>query len=71
MAVNQPGRPMSEYENALNGMVRIMLDTMVEMGAPKGQLAKEFKRLKDTAAIAGHHDAATTIEITMRGAGLR
>ncbi|HUO90209.1 MAG TPA: hypothetical protein VMU08_13620 [Rhizomicrobium sp.] len=64
-------RPMTEYESALSGMVRVMLDAIVGMGASKVQLAKEFKSLKDSEKIAGRHAAAATIEITMRSAGLR
>ena len=64
-------RPMTEYESALSGMVRVMLDVMVDMGAPKNQLWRELKTLKDSEQLAGHHTAAATIEITMRSAGLR
>jgi hypothetical protein len=64
-------RPMTEYESALSGMVRVMLDVMVSMGASKTLLAKEFKTLKDSEKLAGRHAAAATIEITMRSAGLR
>jgi hypothetical protein len=64
-------RPMTEYESALSGMVRVMLDVMVSMGASKTLLAREFKSLKDSEKLAGHHAAAATIEITMRSAGLR
>ena len=32
-------RPMTDYERALSGIVRVMLDTMIDMGAPKTQLA--------------------------------
>lgn len=63
--------PMTEYESALSGMVRVLLDVMVDMGAPRQQLVREFKALKDTEQLAGHHTAAATIEITMRSAGLR
>ena len=63
--------PMTEYESALSGMVRVLLDVMIDMGAPRQQLAKELKTLKDSAKIQGHHAAAATIEITMRSAGLR
>ena len=35
-------RPMTEYESALSGMVRVMLDVMVDMGAPRAQLLREF-----------------------------
>jgi len=62
---------MTEYESALSGMVRVMLDAMVSMGASKALLAREFKSLKDSEELAGHHAAAATIEITMRSAGLR
>lgn len=31
----QDSRPMTEYESALSGMVRVMLDVMLDMGAPK------------------------------------
>lgn len=62
---------MSEYESALSGMVRVLLDVMVDMGAPKPQLMRELKTLKDSEQLAGHHLAAATIEITMRSAGLR
>jgi hypothetical protein len=62
---------MTEYESALSGMVRVMLDVMVDMGAPRQQLVRELKTLKDSEQLAGHHDAAATIEITMRSAGLR
>ena len=63
--------PMTEYESALSGMVRVMLDVMVDMGAPKSQLIREMKTLKDSEHLAGHHVAAATIDITMRSAGLR
>jgi hypothetical protein len=63
--------PMTEYESALSGMVRVMLDVMVDMGAPRAQLIREMKCLKDSEHLAGHHAAAATIEITMRSAGLR
>jgi hypothetical protein len=63
--------PMTEYESALSGMVRVLLDVMIDMGAPRQQLAKELKTLKDSAKIQGHQAAAATIEITMRSAGLR
>ena len=62
---------MTEYESALSGMVRVMLDVMVDMGAPKSQLLKEMKSLKDSETMAGHHIAAATIDITMRSAGIR
>jgi len=65
------GRPMTEYESALSGMVRVLLDVMVDMGAPRSQLLRELKTLKDSEQLAGHHAAAATIEITMRSAGLR
>jgi hypothetical protein len=67
----QDNRPMTEYESALSGMVRVMLDVMLDMGAPKTQLVKELKTLKDSEQLAGHHTAAATIDITMRSAGLR
>ena len=64
-------RPMTEYESALSGMVRVLLDVIVDMGAPRAQLLREMKTLKDSETLAGHHTAAATIEITMRSAGLR
>jgi hypothetical protein len=64
-------RPMTDYERALSGIVRVMLDTMIDMGAPKSQLAHALKTLKDTAQLEGHHTEAAMIEITMRSAGLR
>ncbi len=63
--------PMTEYESALSGMVRVMLDILVDMGAPRHQLIRELKTLKDSEQLAGHHTAAATIDITMRSAGLR
>ncbi|MBS0471480.1 MAG: hypothetical protein JSR60_10445 [Proteobacteria bacterium] len=63
--------PMNEYESALSGMMRVVLDVMVDMGAPKTQLTRELKSLIDSEHLAGHHDAAATIDITMRSAGLR
>jgi hypothetical protein len=69
--MSDPDGPMTEYESALSGMVRVLLDVMLDMGAPRQQLAKELKTLKDSAKIQGHHAAAATIEITMRSAGLR
>ena len=71
MTVQTSDRPMTEYEHALSGMVRVLVDVMIDMGAPRAQLAKEFKTLKDSAKIQGEHAAAATIEITMRNAGLR
>ncbi len=62
---------MSEYEHALCGMMRVMLDMTIAMGAPRQQLVKELKSLKDSEQLAGRHAAAATIEITMRTAGLR
>ncbi len=67
----QSERPMTEYESALSGMVRVMLDMMVDMGAPRAQLLHELKSLKDSESMLGHHIAAATIDITMRSAGLR
>jgi hypothetical protein len=64
-------RPMSEYERALSGIVRVLLDTIIDMGAPKTQLVHGLKTLKDTAQLEGHHTEAAIIEITMRNAGLR
>ena len=64
-------RPMSEYERALNGIVRIMLDTMIDMGAPKAALGHSLKTLKDSAQLNGNHTEAATIEMMMRNAGLR
>ena len=63
--------PMTEYESAFSGMIRVLLDVMVDMGAPKSQLVRELKSLKDSEQLAGHHTAAATIDITMRSAGLR
>ena len=40
---------MSEYESALIGIVRVMLDAVIDMGAPKSQLAQALKSLKDSA----------------------
>jgi len=64
-------RPMSDYERALAGIVRVMLEAMVDMGAPKQQLAHGLKTLKDSAQLDGHHTEAAVIEMTMRNAGLR
>jgi hypothetical protein len=64
-------RPMTDYERALSGIVRVMLDTMIDMGASKTQLAHGLKSLKDTAQLGGHHTEAAVIEITMRNSGLR
>jgi hypothetical protein len=63
--------PMTEYESALSGMVRVMLGILIDIGAPKHQLIRELKSLKDSEQLAGHHTAAATIDITMRSAGLR
>jgi hypothetical protein len=71
MTMANSDRVMTEYESALSGMVRVMLDVMIDMGAPKPQLAKEFRSLKDSEQLQGHHAAVATIEITMRSAGLR
>ncbi len=67
----EQNRPMTEYESALSGIVRVLLDVMIDMGAPKTQLARELKTLKDSEQLAGHHTAAATIDITMRSTGLR
>ena len=64
-------RPMTDYERALSGIVRVLLATMIDMGAPKTQLAHGLKTLKDTAQLEGHQTEAAIIEITMRSAGLR
>jgi len=69
--MTESDHPMTEYESALSGMVRVLLDVMVDMGAPKQQLVRELKTLKDSEQLAGHHVAAATIDITMRSAGLR
>jgi hypothetical protein len=69
--MTNPDRPMTEYESALSGMVRVLLDVMIDMGAPRQQLVRELKSLKDSEQLSGHHAAAATIEITMRSAGLR
>ena len=66
----QSNHPMTEYESALSGIVRVLVDVMVDMGAPRSQLARELKTLRDSEQLAGHHTAAATIEITMRSAGL-
>jgi len=63
--------PMTEYESALSGMVRVMLNTLIDVGASKHQLIRDLKSLKDSEQLAGHHTAAATIDITMRSAGLR
>ena len=63
-------RPMSDYERALSGIIRVMLDTMIDMGAPKSQLAHGLKTLKDSAQLEGRHTEAAMIEMTMRNAGL-
>jgi len=62
--------PMTDYERALSGLVRVLLHTMIDMGAPRSQLAHALKSLKDSAQLAGHHTEAAMIEITMRDAGL-
>lgn len=62
---------MTEYESALSGMMRVMLNTLVDIGASKHQLIRDLKSLKDSEQLAGHHTAAATIDITMRSAGLR
>jgi hypothetical protein len=62
---------MSDYERALTGIVRVMLDAMIDMGAPKKQLAQGLKTLKDSAQLDGHHTEAALIEMMMRNAGLR
>ena len=64
-------RPMTDYERALSGIVRVLLATVIDMGAPKTQLAHSLKSLKDTAQLSGHHTEAAVIEITMRNSGLR
>ena len=64
-------RPMSDYERALTGIVRVMLDAMIDMGATKKQLAQGLKTLKDSAQLDGHHTEAALIEMMMRNAGLR
>ena len=64
-------RPMTDYERALSGIVRVLLATMIDMGASKTQLAHGLKSLKDTAQLGGHHTEAAVIEITMRNSGLR
>ena len=69
--MNDSTHAMTEYESALSGMVRVLLDVMVDMGAPRAQLIREMKSLKDSEQLAGHHIAAATIDITMRSAGLR
>ena len=63
--------PMTEYESALSGMMRVMLNTLIDVGASKHQLVRDLKSLKDSEQLAGHHTAAATIDITMRSAGLR
>jgi hypothetical protein len=63
--------PMTEYESALSGMVRVMLNALLDVGASKHQLVRDLKSLKDSEQLAGHHTAAATIDITMRSAGLR
>lgn len=65
------GDKPSEYESALCGMMRVMLDMMIEIGADRRQLVKEMKSLKDSEQLAGRHSAAAIIEITMRSAGLK
>ena len=69
--MTEQDRPMTEYESALSGMMRVLLDVMVDMGAPRPQLVRELKSLIDSEQLAGHHAAAATIQITMRSAGLR
>ena len=64
-------RPMTDYERALSGIVRVMLGTMIDMGVPKGQLVHDLKTLKDSAQLDGHHTEAAMIEMIMRNAGLR
>ena len=63
--------PMTEYESALSGMMRVMLNTLLDLGASKQHLVRDLKTLKDSEQLAGHHTAAATIDITMRSAGLR
>ena len=66
--------PMTEYETALSGMVRVLLDVMIDMGAPKTQLAKELKTLTPAARHrrrSRSRCSAAAIEITMRSSGLR
>lgn len=63
--------PMTEYESALAGMVRVMIGALIDVGVPKNQLIRELKSLKDSEQLAGHHAGAATIDITMRSAGLR
>jgi len=63
--------PMTEYESALSGMMRVMLNTLLDLGASKHHLVRDLKSLKDSEQLAGHHTAAATIDITMRSAGLR
>jgi hypothetical protein len=64
-------RPMTDYERALTGIVRILLSTMIDMGVPKGQLVHDLKTLKDSAQLDGHHTEAAMIEMLMRNVGLR
>ena len=62
--------PMTDHERALSGIVRVLLHAIIDMGAPRAQLAHALKSLKDTAQLGGHHTEAAVIEITMRSAGL-
>lgn len=71
MSAPYTDRPMTDYERALSGIVRVMLGTMIDMGVPKGQLAHDLKTLKDSAQLDGHHTEAAMIEMIMRNAGLR
>ncbi len=65
------GDKPSEYESALCGMMRVMINIMTEIGADGRQLVKEMKSLNDSEQLAGRHSAAAVIEITMRSAGLK
>jgi hypothetical protein len=58
--------PGSEQEGALYEVVRLLLLTVVEMGADKTVLFQRMRAMADASRALGRSDGATTIELLMR-----
>ena len=59
-------RPMNEHEGALHEVVRILLLTVMELGADPILLTQRMRTMANAARELGRTDGAATIELLIR-----
>lgn len=64
METNQS--PMNEYEGALYEVVRVLLQTVLDMGADRTMLLTRLQPMAEAARKIGRKDGATTIDMLIR-----